>query len=255
MLITTDKNNKVGVYRKTYTGLGSVNGYYYYFKLKSGSRLRLTAPDDRKWSLYQNLDIYNNNFSYDISQDEKLLTIYVKNLDKNTLYLYDFCLDLNGVSTFISFIVNWNYQSSYNHVYYNNQIVGDPTFMLGYSDCLYYCIQYQNVFPTFTLNESQTEFNLNLQTLINDIDSTWTSNSSILLKPHQSKIQEILDRLNYNPGILYPQIQILWTVTPPTNIILYPEVQVLWNIETPMINQSIEPQSEEINLTAEWVVT
>jgi len=250
MLIATDKNNKVGVYRKTYTGLGYVNGYYYYFKLKSDSRLRLKAPDDKKWSLYQNLSIYNDNFSYSISDDEKILTIYIKDLNKNTLYLYDFCLDLNGVSTFISFIINWNYQGSYNHVYYNNQIINDPTFMIGYSDCVYYCIQYQNVFPTFTLNESQNEFNLNLESLINDINSTWTSSSNILLKPHQSKVQEILDRLNYDVGILYPQIQILWTIVSPTNIILYPETQVLWNIQSPV--QTI--QSQEINLTAEWTI-
>lgn len=248
MLIATDKNNKVGVYRKTYTGLGSINGYYYYFNLKSGSRLRLKAPDDRKWSLNQNLNIYNDNFTYDVSDDQKLLTINVRNLNKKVLYIYDFCLNLDGVNTFISFIINWNYQSSYNNVYYNNDIVNDPTFLLGYSDCVYYCIQHQNVFPTFTLNESGTAFDLNLQSLLNNINDNWTLNSNTLLKPHQSKVEEILERLNYTPGIIYPQMQILWTVIPPENTILYPETQIIWDIQNPVVGFNLE-------LTAEWDVT
>jgi len=222
MLIATNKNQKVGFYKKTFTGMGALNGYYYFFRLKSGSRLKLKAPGTSLWSIpvESNIDVLNSNFDCSISSNGKFLNLNVKNIPKECLHLYDFLVKLDGVNTFITFVMNWNYMGDYDKVYYNNkQIISmNHEFYLGYADCIWYNVEYQNISPVFSTNETM-KFTLNLLSLISTIEDNWKNNTNIYQKPHQSKVQQILNRLGtyiLEPTLpTLPQSQITWTVVPP----------------------------------------
>ena len=222
MLISTSKNQKVGFYKKTFTGLGALNGYYYFFRLKSGSTLKLKAPGTSLWSIPigSNVDVLNPNFDCSISLNGKFLNLNVKNIPKECLHLYDFLVKLDGINTFITFVMNWNYIGDYDKVYYNNKQITliNYEFYLGYADCIWYNVEYQNISPTFSTNETM-KFTLNLLSLISIIEDNWKNNTNIYQKPHQSKVQQILNRLGtytFEPTLpTLPQSQITWTVVPP----------------------------------------
>jgi hypothetical protein len=230
MLIATDKNQKVGYYTKTFTGMGVLNAYYYFFRLKSGSRLKLKAPENSEWNITENsnIGIQNNNFEYSISNDKKILYINVKNIPKNSLHLYDFLLNVNGKDTFISFVINWNYYYSYDKIYYNNnEVLTNKPFYCAYADSVWYSIQYQNVFPTFSTNESNTKMILNRLNLITNIENNWKNNTNIYQKPRQSKVSEILNGLASYTEIVTssPLINITWTINQPVGLF------VEWSVE------------------------
>lgn len=248
MLISTDKSQKFGYYRKTYTGFGDLNAYYYYFRLKSGSRLRLKAPDNKSWSVVPATFADTNVFNYEISNNQKILTIKIKNIPKDSFYLYDFMVKLDGIDTFISFVINRNYEYSYQNAYYNNQIITENyNFYLGYSEYLWYSIEYQNVFHSFSSNETDTQFTLNLSSLILDIENNWFYNTNIYKKPHQSKVQDILNKLNSYDGGGEPPVdnrpgaQIIWNIISP--ITLFAQ----WNLEE-------EPTNDNLTIQAIWTI-
>ncbi len=222
MLIATDRNQKVGYYTKTFTGMGVLSAYYYFFRLKSGSRLKLKAPNNSQWNMTENsnLGISNNNFNYSISNDKKTLYINVNNIPKNSLHLYDFLLNLDGKDVFISFSINHNYHLSYNKIYYNNnEVLTDKLFYSAYADSIWYSIEYQNVFPTFSTNEANTQMILNVADLISDIENNWKNNTNIYQKPKQSKVSEILKGLSsYTEEVSLPQILIFWNIVQPVSL-------------------------------------
>lgn len=265
-MLITDNHKRLGIFKKTYTGFGALSGYYYYFRLNKNSILKLKAPNNNTWSIV-NSDILNQNFNYFLSDNNKTLNISIKNIiDKNNLYIYTFYTRLNGIDTFISFIINWNYQD-YNKVYYNNiEQTINKEFYMGFADSIYYSIEFDNIIPTFSNNESHTTFTLNTDRLVLDINTNW---NDIKTKPHLSKITSIVSRLNSFILVTNPEIIMSWTVEiPPENI--KPEINLTWLIESPTVNNNpqiniswdvLQPtlstmkSTGDISITATWTIT